>query len=784
MASGLDILKSTLGLHDEGGNKLSGKSSKYTLFNETQNKIITESNDVTYRVEVYEKLLKSFVGKFYNKKPKTTTGTSKKKSNKTRNGDDETLDFIIQYITLYFETYKSITSDVDSYNVANDLEVLDKLKKMKMNSSTRIYEIIHRLSDVDAEKKIRSKTSEIFSKVEKLVASYITFKKNNHKNIAQSIVEETKSVIKTAWQKKGTLGKGLLAAGAGAAMTEAGSFLGHFFKHEKIGTIARVPGELFLARAAAKAENFRDKQHRLKESLEKLDRDSKKSRIYKDIKSKFGGGGSYKALRSSTVMVGDNPGGRESVNVGNQAFKTRGPSLIKVKAGQSIHANPLSGMGKTRINPGDFDALGGGTEAPLTATANTDRITDALDKNTEILELIYKEQHNKYKEDRKIGRKKTLGEHVGGFIDSPDKKGYIKNLVNKSSLGETSLGDKTIGEHVGGFLDAADKKGYIKNVIKDKTINKLFGKGKGIAEGIGEAGNLAKGAEAAGGLAEAAGGAEAVAGGAGLLATAAPVVLTAAAAGLLGWGGYKMATGHNAGVAPESMLPSMGGAGRSVTVGDTVRTGTHAWRDNNQGNIRYGDFAKSHGAIGEDKGFAVFPDAKAGEAAQQKLLFGTKGYKDKTLTEAIAKYAPASENNVPAYQQAVLSKVGANKKMSEYTPAEQKIITDAMKVHEGYKEGKITALSPTANNPVPVTPKKLAEKQLEVVKAQADIHAKEKTDAQAKKDALAKVASKTAVNVGDTTRNVDRETSTKGTTVLSSGDSSLITMFNAQWGRS
>ena len=241
-----------------------------------------------------------------------------------------------------------------------------------------------------------------------------------------------------------------------------------------------------------------------------------------------------------------------------------------------------------------------------------------------------------------------------------------------------------------------------------------------------------------------------------------------------------MATGHNAGVAPESMLPSMGGAGRSVTVGDTVRTGTHAWRDNNQGNIKYGEFAKSHGAIGEDKGFAVFPNAEAGEAAQQKLLFGTKGFKNKTLTEAIAKYAPASENNVPAYQQAVLSKVGVNKKMSEYTPTEQKIITDAMKVHEGYKEGKITALSPTATNPVPITPAKLAEKQLEVVKAQADLHTKAKTEAQAKKDAIARTIAKPT----DTTKSVTREASAKGNTILSSGDSSLLNMFNAQWGRS
>ena len=40
MAAGLDIIKNFLGLHDTGGNKLSGKSSNYTLINEDRKSVV------------------------------------------------------------------------------------------------------------------------------------------------------------------------------------------------------------------------------------------------------------------------------------------------------------------------------------------------------------------------------------------------------------------------------------------------------------------------------------------------------------------------------------------------------------------------------------------------------------------------------------------------------------------------------------------------------------------------------------------------------------------------
>lgn len=83
-------------------------------------------------------------------------------------------------------------------------------------------------------------------------------------------------------------------------------------------------------------------------------------------------------------------------------------------------------------------------------------------------------------------------------------------------------------------------------------------------------------------------------------------------------------------------------------------------RNNNPGNIRYGDWAKNHGAIGKDKdGFAVFPDKDMGSRAMDTLL---KRYieKDgrKTVRSIVSKYAPPSENDTESYIARVSKKLG------------------------------------------------------------------------------------------------------------------------------
>lgn len=81
-------------------------------------------------------------------------------------------------------------------------------------------------------------------------------------------------------------------------------------------------------------------------------------------------------------------------------------------------------------------------------------------------------------------------------------------------------------------------------------------------------------------------------------------------------------------------------------------------RNNNPGNIVYGEFAKSLGATGSDGRFAVFRSMEDGIKAAIKLLDGyvSKGYD--TVRKIISRWAPKGENNTEAYINAVAKKLG------------------------------------------------------------------------------------------------------------------------------
>lgn len=138
------------------------------------------------------------------------------------------------------------------------------------------------------------------------------------------------------------------------------------------------------------------------------------------------------------------------------------------------------------------------------------------------------------------------------------------------------------------------------------------------------------------------------------------------------------------------------GAGKGWTTitdaqGNEVRlTGARNWRNNNPGNIEYGPFARKHGAIGTDGRFAVFPSYEAGRAAKESLLFETPSYKNKTIRAAIARYAPAFENNVSAYAGAVANAIGVSPDtpLSSLTPEQRIVMLDAMQRVEGWKVGR------------------------------------------------------------------------------------------------
>lgn len=126
------------------------------------------------------------------------------------------------------------------------------------------------------------------------------------------------------------------------------------------------------------------------------------------------------------------------------------------------------------------------------------------------------------------------------------------------------------------------------------------------------------------------------------------------------------------------------------------RSGARNWRNNNPGNIEYGDFAKRLGAIGSDGRFAIFPTYEMGRQAKQNLLFETKNYKDKNIADAISRYAPPSEpeNNTASYIRNVTAAIGvsADTKLSSLTEEQRVLMLDAMERVEGFQEGSIQIL--------------------------------------------------------------------------------------------
>lgn len=123
--------------------------------------------------------------------------------------------------------------------------------------------------------------------------------------------------------------------------------------------------------------------------------------------------------------------------------------------------------------------------------------------------------------------------------------------------------------------------------------------------------------------------------------------------------------------------------------------GSLSWRNNNPGNVRYGEFAKRMGAIGPGhNGMSVFKTLKDGFNSQKELLFGPNSkYTSLTLVDAIKRYAPVEDNNNPKeYANFVANKAKINKTtiIDKLTSTQKEDMINAMSLIEGFKVGKIT----------------------------------------------------------------------------------------------
>lgn len=141
--------------------------------------------------------------------------------------------------------------------------------------------------------------------------------------------------------------------------------------------------------------------------------------------------------------------------------------------------------------------------------------------------------------------------------------------------------------------------------------------------------------------------------------------------------------------------------GQVVTV-----EGNRNWRNNNPGNIEYGDFAKSMGAIGTDGRFAVFPTYEQGRDAKSNLIFESPNYRELPLSGAISRYAPSFENDTAGYLRQVAEAAGVspNTPMSQIPLEKRAAILDAMQRVEGWKVGTINGRPGTDYAAIPREP--------------------------------------------------------------------------------
>lgn len=120
------------------------------------------------------------------------------------------------------------------------------------------------------------------------------------------------------------------------------------------------------------------------------------------------------------------------------------------------------------------------------------------------------------------------------------------------------------------------------------------------------------------------------------------------------------------------------------------REGTRAWRNNNPGNIEYGDFARSMGAVGSDGRFAVFPNYEAGRRAKERLLFNTSSYRNLSITGAVNRYAPSFENDTGAYTRSITDALGVPEttSLTSLSQGQRQTMLDTMERVEGFRVGR------------------------------------------------------------------------------------------------
>ena len=175
--------------------------------------------------------------------------------------------------------------------------------------------------------------------------------------------------------------------------------------------------------------------------------------------------------------------------------------------------------------------------------------------------------------------------------------------------------------------------------------------------------------------------------------------------------------------------------------------GSRSWRNNNPGNIIKSNFADAQGAIGDDDTFAIFPSEGIGFDAIVQLL-RTRTYGALSLEDAIARYAPPTENDTASYVAFVSSKTGieSHEILGDLGIDKIRAIARAIRSMEGWTEGAERRRGSVSGRGAPVpspglevpgtglvrpgitTARRAAEEWMGIARSQAALPARERTE--------------------------------------------------------
>lgn len=126
----------------------------------------------------------------------------------------------------------------------------------------------------------------------------------------------------------------------------------------------------------------------------------------------------------------------------------------------------------------------------------------------------------------------------------------------------------------------------------------------------------------------------------------------------------------------------------------SVRTGgSRSWRMNNPCSILWGRFARDKGAIGNADKYAVWLKYAEGRLACYDLLFKSEhGYKDKSVLDAMKRYAPlkegfATDKYIKAMEKA---RINTKDKMSSLPEEKRQKLIDVLMEVEDFHAGRVS----------------------------------------------------------------------------------------------